>query len=138
MKTKEVIKEYKLKNDRILTLVGVAQDVLIDVGVKDDKTIFEQKGCTLSVGWAVKNPTDDMSPSDLGTTIARGRASKKPIAHVWIDNPRMSDNLILTILDATAKEVEERFYSFIPLSSGKTKKQEAKEPDKKKEVVHKK
>lgn len=140
MKPKEQTKEYHLNNGRVLTLTSIAEDRMVvelkpgaELGDKDP-FIEKQEGTALSVGWAIKNPTDDVSPDNLGVVISRGRAIKTPIARLVLQNNRISDNLQTIIMDAIAEEIDFRFYSFIPLgTNGKKKKASIKGGTKKEE-----
>lgn len=123
MKNKEVIKEYVLKNGKTLTLCSATQpsEVIENANTEKPKVI---SGTLLTVGWAVKDPSDITSPPELGQLIAKGRTRKSPVVELFIRNNRLSDNLLTTITDAVAKEMDERFYSFIPLGSNGKKKKE--------------
>jgi hypothetical protein len=118
MKRKELTKEYVLGNKRLLTLTTLAGQA--DEGLPNITL--------LTVGWAVKDPTDDVSPKDLGRVISKGRAENKPLVEVFINNGKISDSFLTELSDTVAKEFDERFYSFVPLSKngkdGKKKNEE--------------
>lgn len=139
MKPKVQTKEYPLDNGRILTLTSIAEDrMVVELNPKatcEEDTFTETaQGTALSVGWAIKNPTDDVSPKNLGATISLGRATKTPIARLVLQNTRISDKLQGAIMYAVAEEINDRFYSFIPLgTNGKKKKAPIKGDTKKEE-----
>jgi hypothetical protein len=137
LKVKEFTKEFTLTNPqaagRKLTLVAeVGPKVVHGVDPKTKLIVFEDGGTRLSVGYAVKDPADTTSPADLGLTIARGRRDKSPILSLTLKNPRISQKLVEDILALVAREMDERFYSFVPLGNGNKKKK----PEEGKEVIH--
>lgn len=138
MKPKKYLGTYEVGDKRTLTLAAL----VMSTQIKEEETKEEfarrmlegnarrkLKTVTMtgfSVGWAIKNPTDNVSPKELGEAIAIGRAQTNPIFTCALHNPRMSEALIREIMDAIAKEVDDRFYSFVPLGRNgkKTKKKE--------------